>query len=376
MTLTFEDLMQSVPVEQIVQATLDVAEDLELPVTAWQEGSAAREIIYIDATNLAGFSTSITPIARGGLLDYADGDWLTLLAKQVFDVDKILSSAATGNIRLNNAGAVPYTLDPGDVRVLNETTGATYTSASGGTLTASGTLVLDFVADSPGTAGNLVSTDTLSLITTLDGVTPVFDATLLGQDEELDPALKQRCRDSRGRASPNGPASAYDYFAKSTVRPDGTNVGVTRTRRIETNATVRLVVADADGEVIPSDVELIQSTVDLNCVPTGFTAIVQSATLNGITIAVTLTRSPTATELQATIEARVTAAIAEYFSTIGVGGDDAASFRGVYLSTLITVIRVAAGPSVVNAVITSPAADVPLATTEVPVVSSTSYAWD
>jgi phage-related baseplate assembly protein len=215
------------------------------------------------------------------------------------------------------------------------------------------------------------------MITTLDGVTVSYGTDMLGQDDELDPALRQRCRDALGRASPNGPAAAYDYFAKSTLRPDGTNVGVTRTRRIESNGTVRSYVADADGVIVSGDVAYIQSTVDLNCVPTGFTAIVESAATLAVPLEISLTRAPGTTDEQAEVAARVTAAIAEYFSTIPVGGDDAASFRGIYISTLITIIRVAAGPGVVNAVVTLPAADVALAVNQVPIISGApSYSWD
>ena len=377
MTVTFEELMTPVPQSEVLAASIEVAQDLELPVTSWQETSVAREMMYISAQTGANVSAALTPIARGGLLDYAEGPWLTLLAAQQFDVTRIQSTFATGNIRLSNSTATPHTFAAGDVRLINDQTGATYTNQTGGTLAASpGTLTLEFSADEPGSASDFTSGQTLTLVVSIPGVTASWVADLLGTDEELDPALRQRCRDSLGRASPNGPAAAYDYFAKSTLRPDGTNVGVTRTRRIEANATVYVYVADPDGVVTSEDVELIQENIDANCVPTGFTAVVASASTLAIAISMTLTPSPTSTEDQATTQTRITAAIADYFSTIGVGGDDAASFRGVYLSTLITIIRVAAGSAVVDVTLSLPAADVALAVNQVPVISGTpTYVW-
>jgi phage-related baseplate assembly protein len=376
-TITFDELMTPIPVETFVQQSLDVAVDVGLPVTAWQELSTARELIYIDSTSCAVLSAAQIPAVKGGLLDYAEAGWLTLLAEQVYDVDRILASAATGTMVLTNSGDSPHTIAAGDIRVLNEDSESTYTNTSGGTLSIGGTLALEFRADVDGTASDVTSASGLSMITTLDGVAVSYGSDMLGQDDELDPALRQRCRDALGRASPNGPAAAYDYFSKSSLRPDGTNVGVTRTRRIESNGTVRVYVADADGVITGGDVAYIQSTVDLNCVPTGFTAIIESAATLAVPLSIALTRAPGTTDEQAEVESRVTAAIAEYFSTIPVGGDDAASFRGIYISTLITIIRVAAGPGVVNAVVTLPAADVALAVNQVPIIiGAPSYGWD
>lgn len=372
----FEQLMRPITSDEYLASELSIAQQLELPVTAWQPASIGREVLYINAAMLEGQSVALTPIARGGLLEYAEGVWLTLLAEQVYSTIRIPSSYATGPIRLTNSRATPHTFAPGDVRVLNETSGKTYTSTSGGTLGGNGTLTLQFSADEPGTASNLTSTDTLSLVTAIPGVTPSYVAELIGQDQESNEALRQRCRESNAAASPNGPGDAYSYFAKSTLRPDGSNVGVTRTNVVEGNGTVTVYVADADGLVIPSDVDLIQENINAHVVPTGFTVITQSAALHVVSIAMTLTMSPSATASQSELEARITDAINEYFSSIPVGGNKALSFQGVYLSTLITLARVACGDNVVDVVIDLPSADVPLLDNEVPVSAAIIFTWE
>lgn len=375
--VTFDELMVPITRDEFVASMLQILADLGLPTTAWQELSAVREYIYATANSDAILSDSITPAARAGLLDYAEGQWLTLTADQEYDVERIVSTFATGDIRLTESDGDPHTFAAGDVRVLNETTGKTYTNTEGGTLTANGTLDLAFIADEPGSASDLVSGQTLSLLTAIPGVTPSYVADLLGQDEETDQSVRDRCRDSMAKASPNGPAAAYDYYAKSALRPDGTAVGVTRTKRVEANATVTLYCADADGGISAPDVAIVQDVIDLNVVPTGFTAIVVAASTLAVSLAFTLSRSPTATASEASLETLINAAIASYFSSIPVGGDPSLSFQGIFVSTLIQRIRNAAGANVVDVVVTLPASDQALANNQVPVVSgSIAYTWN
>ena len=375
--VTFDELMVPITRDQFIESMLQILADLELPTTAWQELSSVREYIYATANSDAILSDSITPAARAGLLDYAEGQWLTLTADQEYDVERIVSTFATGDIRLTESDGDPHTFSAGDVRVLNETTGKTYTNTEGGTLTANGTLDLAFIADEPGSASDLVSGQTLSLLTAIPGVTPSYVADLLGQDEETDQSVRDRCRDSMAKASPNGPAAAYDYYAKSALRPDGTAVGVTRTKRVEANATVTLYCADADGGISAPDVAIVQDVIDLNVVPTGFTAIVVAASTLAVSLAFTLSRSPTATASEASLETLINAAIASYFSSIPVGGDPSLSFQGIFVSTLIQRIRNAAGANVVDVVVTLPASDQALANNQVPVVSgSIAYTWN
>lgn len=373
---TIEELFAPLTRDQVLASEIAIAQQLGLPVTAWQPVSIGREILYIDAQMVANFSVTTSAAARGGSLQYATGGWLTLLAWNVYEVERIESSYATGSILLDNSTATPHTFAPGDVRVLNNTNGKTYTNTTGGTLVASGDLSLEFSADEPGTSSNLTSGDTLSLVVAIPGVTAAWEEDLIGQDEETDTALRIRCEESNAKASPNGPADAYNYYAKSTLRPDGTNVGVTRTNVVQANGTVTVYVADADGGLITGDVDLVQANLNANVVPTGFTAITASATTLDITIEMTLTKDPDATASNSDLENLITTAISGYFSSVPVGGDKSLAFGGVYLSTLITLTRVACGANVVDVVIDAPAADVALLPSQVPAINGTiTFNW-
>jgi uncharacterized phage protein gp47/JayE len=373
------ELVVRVPVETLFSQSLQVAADLGMPETAWQAISIGREVMYINSQLAANFSVVMQEgVAAGGFLTYASGKWLTLCAYETFDTERIDASSATGVIGLENTTDTAYLFGVGAVRVLNETNGKTYSNQDAGTVPAFGTIeTIAFVADEPGTGSDLVSTDTLKLVTTVPGVTPYFVENLIGRNEETDPELRSRARSANAKASPNGPSDAYDYYAKTTDRPDGSSVGVTRTNVVEGNGTVTVWCADPDGALTSEDRGYVFANINANVVPTGFTVIVPqpSCTEKAIALAFTLTPNPESSTPKVQSEAAAEAAIAAYFSSIPVGGDKAQSFRGVYVQTLETLVRNATGDAVLNAIATLPAADVALVNSEVPVISSISFTW-
>jgi hypothetical protein len=125
------------------------------------------------------------------------------------------------------------------------------------------------------------------------------------------------------------------------------------------------------------DREYVFDNINENAVPTGFTLIVPepSAAEKQIPIILTLTPNPQSSTPQAETEATIEGAIVAYFATVPPGGEKAASFHGIFLSTLDTVIRNAAGVAVLNAVIDDPAADVALLSVEIPVLFSFAVVW-
>lgn len=373
------ELVVQIPVATIFSQSLQIAADLGLPETAWQPISIGREIIYINSQIASNFSLVIQEGAvAGGFLTYAKGAWLTLLAHELFDTDRIENSSATGKITLVNSSPVPYTFGVGDVRVLNEAAQKTYTNSNGGTVGANSTLTTtEFIADEPGTASNLTLGDPLSLVTTAPGVLPFWQEDLIGQDEETDPALVDRSREANAKASPNGPRDAYDYFAKTTQRPNGTFVGVTRTNVIQGNGTTTVYAADADGALITADRGYVFDNINANVVPTGFTVIVPepSCSEKSVPVSLLLIGNPDSSEARAQVETRVRNAIVAYFATVPVGGNKSQSFQGIFLGKLLRVVLDSAGQAILNAQLVLPAADVALLSAEIPKASTFVFAW-
>ncbi len=234
--------------DQVVASMIGVAEALSMPVTAWQAGSVGREMLEIVAQEVANQSQTGAVAAAGGLLSYATGLWLTLVAFENWGVERTPATSGSGDLALTNASGIVYTLAAGDVRGVNRTTGATYTSSTGGTLNGSGgTLTVTLVADEPGTDSNASAGDIDALVTPLLGVTVTNPAPIVGTNEMSDPELVTLCRESMAKASPNGPQDAYSYFAKTTERSDGVLVGVTRVTVVQGNGTNYVYLASADG---------------------------------------------------------------------------------------------------------------------------------
>jgi hypothetical protein len=375
---SLDELLAPVATETVVDQSLAIAAMLDLPVTAWQPISVAREIIYINAQLVHNYSVVRAEATGGGFLTYSTGQWLTLCAWEIFDTERNESSSATGKIKLVNASGVPFPVTPGSVRVLNETAQKTYTCTNGGVVPASGELAtIEFVADEPGSGSNLTSGDVLSLVVTVPGVTPVFLENLIGQNEETDPALKIRAREANAKASPNGPGDAYQYFAKTTKRPNGSLVGVTRTNKIEGNGTVTLYLADADGALNTDDRQYVFDNVNANVVPTGFTLLIPSPSCVEVPInlVMQLTPNPESSASHVEVESRIMTAVADYLSSIDIGGNKAQSFQGVYWDTLVTIIRVAAGDDVLSVNLTTPSGSTPLTSGQAPVMGVVTFTW-
>src|SRR5690606_14818917 len=87
---------------------------------------------------------------------------------------------------------------------------------------------VDVIAFEAGSASSSSAGEITEIVTTMLQVTCSNPVALIGRDEESDPALRQRCRDSLGALSPNGPQAAYEYWAKSALRADGQPVNVNR----------------------------------------------------------------------------------------------------------------------------------------------------
>src|SRR5690348_4867886 len=108
MALTVDQLVSSQTKDQI-QATLYAnLQALGFSCTSWRPGGVARTIVAILATVLAAFTVLMVVVAKSGFLDFAEGDWLTLLAKQFFDVDRETASFASGFVTLTNSGGGVY----------------------------------------------------------------------------------------------------------------------------------------------------------------------------------------------------------------------------------------------------------------------------
>ena len=374
---TLAELTTPLTKAEIKQAIYDAIEARGVATTSWKPGAVVRTIIAGIAIVLVGFSTLQQLIAEGGFLDLAEGDFLELLALQVYNVVKNNGTFAAGNVVLDNTGGGTFIVAIGDLIVLNSTSGKTYRNTAGFTLDPFETgEIVPVQAIEIGAASSSAATKIDALETVLTGVTVTNLAALIGLDAETDAALRVRCLAKTGVLSPNGPSDAYRFLALSATTDDGTPAAVTRvTTTPDGEGNVSVLVATAIGTVTGSigdtttPLGAVDEAIQTQAVPLAVTATVTSATALEIVITYELwvraTIGQTAAQLITTIEA----ALILFMSTQPIGGSRKVPGGGfVFLDAIEGVIAEAVGTTnLIDVQVTVPAGDTAVASTEAPV---------
>ncbi len=377
---TLEELTAPLTKDDIESAIYAAIEARGVATTSWKPGAVVRTIIAGTSIVLAAFSTLQARLAESGFLELAEGDWLDSVAKFVYGVTRDTGSFASGNVTFSNSGAGVFAPAIGDVIVSNSTTGKTYTNTAAFTLAAFevGVIVpmqaVEIGADSTSPTGFI---DTL--VTALSGVTVTNASALVGTDADTDPELREKCLAKTGTLSPNGPADAYRFVAFAATKDDGTPTGVTRLTTVpDGEGNVVVYVADGDGTLTGSigdtttDLGAVDEAIQTQCVPLAVTATTTAATplSNDVTYEVWVdgTIGLTGSELSA----KIATALTNFHASHPIGGAKKVAGAGfIFKQAIEAVIAEAVGSgSLIDKSITTPAADVPVAPTEAPVVGT------
>lgn len=362
MTIAVSSLMVAETASRVLSRGLAIASALGLPVTSWRVGDPTRTSFEYLAEILAARESIAVEHVKASWLSTAEGDWLTLLAREVYGVERVSATYAAPSVTLTNSGGGYYPIEPGDITVRSTATGQTYHNTSGGTLSAGTTITLDFVADAPGSSSSVAADDIDELVTTLLGVSIVGSGAAVGTDEQLDEPLRAQCRATLGALSPSGPRDAYEYVARA---PDLTGTTeVTRATSSEDSVTgdVQLYVAGAAGAVSAGAVSAVADAVEQWTRPLTVTATVASATAVPVTVAATVRGSG----IPATYADDAEAAVVALLGSVRIGGLLA---RSAIVSELHRLL-VDAGVASPSVTLSSPAADVTLGEGEVPTLGS------
>jgi uncharacterized phage protein gp47/JayE len=322
---------------------LQVASALGVPVTSWSPGDPTRSLYHYLAEVLATLEGVIALFVASGFLDSATGAWLTLLAKQVFNVDRVDATFAGCPVTLTNAKGGRYDVAIHEVVVKNSTTGALYWNTEAGTIPSgpAASVTLDFEAQEAGSDSSAAATEIDEMVTVYPGVTCSNATAAVGLDEEDDESLRGRCRDKLGALSPNGPADAYSYVARATELT-GT-AGVTRVRTYGDSDTgdVLVYLAGPSGPVSTDDRDAVEAAILEWATPLCITPTVASAT--GVTVPVTYSLWIYATDgrTSAEIEEAAEAALEALFAGLPIGGDiiPPSADGYLYLSRIVSALR-------------------------------------
>lgn len=198
MPLSLADLQTPLTRDDVRPILEENLQDLDFPVTAWQDESAARSFLETSAALGAVLSERVAELSKQGFLSTAEGDFLAALTASHYDEDPNPAVAAVFNVTFANSGGITHTPAAGEV-VLRSADGQTFTNTGALVVTAGADTTVAIQAQAAGAAGN-IEAQTLELVTPLAGVVVTFDGTFTtaGADKESDPKLRERARSKWG----------------------------------------------------------------------------------------------------------------------------------------------------------------------------------
>lgn len=375
---TLDELTTPLTRDEARDAIYAAIASLGVDVTSWKPGAAMRATISGVAIVLSALSKLQALIAASGFLARAEGDWLTLVAKYVYGVDRIEGTFATGNVTLTNGGGGVFAIGVGDLVVAHEDTGKTYRNTAAFTLHASETLDIAVQADELGSASTATPDKITEFVTTLLQVTVTNESSLVGLDEEDDQTLRLRCAEKLGTLSPNGPRDAYAFIARSATRADGTSIGVTRVKTVADGAgNLTVYVADDDGPItgtvgdLDTDLGRVDDAIQRLAAPLAVAATTVSASAHLIAITYSLWIRDTTGASNSDIQDAIALKLTEYLATSPIGGHVISPATGtIYKSTLEAVIGSVYPAETLKITVSVPAGDVSIADSEAPVVGT------
>jgi uncharacterized phage protein gp47/JayE len=325
---------------------------------------------------LAALSELQAQIARSGFLELSAGQWLTLVARYVYGIERYAATFATGELRLENAGGGVYSFDPDDLIFANPTNGQTYRNVAPVAIAAFGSASVAIQATEAGSDGS-AGTETITKLTTVVlGLSCKNPAPLTGTDEETDALLRERCREMLGALSPMGPWDAYGSAVRNATRPDGSNLGVTRIRIVKDGrGTVTTYVADADGAIIgsmedpASDLGIAHEAISRRALPIGVDAITASASTFPIPVSYAATLYSTRARDDDQVRATIKTSLEAFFAAQPIGGNVIGTAAGKVFRDAVGAAIVGALPGeIFHVIVTEPASDVELTPNQVAVL--------
>lgn len=397
-TPSLGDLVTPITYEEALADLLSIEQALGVPVTAWQKLGIARTVYATMAQEFADNSAIINFIAQGGYASYAsqmvDGagapvtTWMDLVAQEVYGLTRIGATYAAvdhANFKLTNASNTTYgPYGVGELHFIDSTTGATYHNTEAVTIAGpAGTETFCAIeADVAGSGGTAAPTDIDTLQTPLDGVTCTNLVAADGADAESNAALFLRCIAKLGSLSPNGARLAYYFVATSILDPGqpfydaALSRPITRCKTIALAGTVNVYIANDLGAPSTADKNVVDAAIQAWCVPLAVTAITNKATELSIPVTYHAYVPAAAGVTSGDVTNAVSLALVALFRQLPIGGivESTANevpvetIRGTIFAAIVKLVPQYAAQ--VSVQVSAPAADVAVATTEVPVLGA------
>jgi uncharacterized phage protein gp47/JayE len=331
-------LIVPLKVDDVEAATLSTLQSMGFPVTSWISGSVARTLVRAWSRGISDLSQTVSNIAKGGYLSYAEGDWLTLLAKSFWNLTRIKAVATQGYVlvTLSSTAIGSTTWNAGEFVVEDISRNAQFFNTSAFTLTPGSSVSVLVQAITPGTIGN-VGNGTITRIIT--GVTagasvsnPIYSGSTwiatVGRNEETDTELKDRCVAKWGTLGAGGTEAALQYWALSAGAVSVTKATVKR----GTDGAIDVYIASPVGAVSSTDLSTVTTVLNSKrplCSDLTVSSAVSYAFYVGGSVIATSSQLSTA-------QSNVTANLNALFQGIPMGGT-------IYINDVISAIMSAPG---------------------------------
>lgn len=332
MMIDLPDLITPATADAIRTNLVNGLKALGIPADRWRTSGSLSSILTVLATSIAAFSLVISQAIAGQFLNFASGDWLSLLAFYVYGVSRIQATQASGAFTLTNGAGGVFNFAPGQVTFKNTQTGQLYTNtdpiALGTVGSANAVQTIGIQATSFGSAGGATSGQVDTIVTTMTGVTGTNAAPIVGLDAQSDDSLKGTCRAKLGASSVRGPTTAYSYYA--TRNADGTpllnssgspvNINRVSVSNASHTGTVTVTVASPQGVPTADDLATAAANILANARPGAATLIVQAANPVNYTPTLLVWARNVAGVDAPTLTTAAQKAIAAFLSTYDIGG--------------------------------------------------------
>jgi hypothetical protein len=254
-TVTYDDLIQPLTSDAILSDAISVFAAAGFPAAGWTAFDEPFATLEFESRALADLSVLIAAIGRMGITSAADGDALTLHAKDVFDEDRKPALQTQGAFTLTDASGSPQSFAAGDLLFSSKTNHElTYKNVAAVSVPALGTSSSAILAaDATGAVYNINGSD-LQFITPPTGITlnvaPFLTwITQSGADEESDDSLRTRITAKWGSLSATGSYDAY-VFAGLSSSPEVNRVRIQEDpTAVDPTPMVRVWLAGPTGPI-------------------------------------------------------------------------------------------------------------------------------
>lgn len=343
MTLSISSLLAPITRDQSFANMVSMLVTIGVPADKWIPGGVASSILRVVANTFADASVVVSDAIGAGFIETSAGGWLTVLAKQVYGVDRIPATFADGQLKLVNGGGGTFSFAAGEASFLNPSTKTTYVNVAPFSLAALETKTIDIQATVAGDTGSSVPGGITQIVTAMLGATCSNPLSVIGQDAESDLALQGRCIAKLGAMSVRGPRNAYLYAVSVAVLPGGGPVNINRVRVVADShdGHISVYVASPSGLPTSDDVTGCANSIEAIARPDGIAVSVGPVSV--VTYAPTVTawcRSVAGLNVS-TIAAAIGVSVADFISNYPIGGVTTSDGRGLFASGIDGAVRAA-----------------------------------